>query len=235
MATVSALVADLVDEGREHAGETRIARGAVAEAAERHSQCVAVGVHLDRGGVPVDRVEGTENGELEVVHPLVCELCPASDAAEDERRHAPKASVGRDREDDSIAHANPEHSPRKLDHDRLHSIAVSTQDDFDVRSELTQGAAVVHVAGELDLATASKLEDALAELSSAADPVVVNLSECTFLDSAGMRVLLTAARRLAGEDRSLRVVTAESRILRVLEITAVDTLIAVHPSVEAAL
>ena len=93
----------------------------------------------------------------------------------------------------------------------------------------------MHVAGELDLATASKLEDALAELSSSADPVVVNLSECTFLDSAGMRVLLTTAHRLAGEDRSLRVVTADSRILRVLEITAVDTLIAVHPSVEAAL
>lgn len=112
---------------------------------------------------------------------------------------------------------------------------MSTTDDFDVRTELTQGGAVAHVSGELDLATASTLEDALGELPSSADPVVVNLSECTFLDSAGMRVLLTAARRLTDEHRSLRVVTADPRILRVLEITALDTLIAVHPSLEEAL
>jgi anti-anti-sigma factor len=112
---------------------------------------------------------------------------------------------------------------------------VSTADDVDVRTELREGGAVAHVSGELDLATASKLEDALVELPSSADPVVVNLSECTFLDSAGMRVLLTAARRLADQDRCLRVVTADPGILRVLEITAVDTLIAVHPSLEAAL
>ena len=112
---------------------------------------------------------------------------------------------------------------------------MSTADDFDVRTELTHDGAVAHVSGELDLATASKLEEALVELPSSADFVVVNLSACTFLDSAGLRVLLTAARRLAGEDRSLRVVTADPRILRVLEITAIDTLIAVHPSLEAAL
>jgi anti-sigma B factor antagonist len=112
---------------------------------------------------------------------------------------------------------------------------VSTPDDFDVRTELAQGGAVAHVSGELDLATAPRLEEALVELPSSANPVVVDLSECTFLDSAGMRVLLTAARRLADEDRSLRVVTADPRILRLLEITAIDTLIAVHPSLEAAL
>ena len=97
------------------------------------------------------------------------------------------------------------------------------------------GAAVVRVSGELDLATAAKLENSLSELAPHADPVVMDLSECTFLDSAGTRVLLAAARGLAGEARSLRVVTTDPRILRVLEITAVDTMIAVHPSVEAAL
>ncbi|HEX5028050.1 MAG TPA: STAS domain-containing protein [Gaiellaceae bacterium] len=113
---------------------------------------------------------------------------------------------------------------------------MATTDDFDVRSELLPGgAALTRVSGELDLATASKLEDALAELAPSADPVVVDLSECTFLDSAGMRALLAAARELRGDERSLRVVTADSRILRIFEITAVDTLITVHPTVESAL
>lgn len=111
---------------------------------------------------------------------------------------------------------------------------MTTSGDFDVRSETTPaGAAVVTVSGELDLATAPRLQDALAERME--DPVVVDLSECTFLDSAGMGVLLASARTLSESGRSLRVATADPRILRVLELTAVDTLIAVHPDVEAAL
>jgi anti-sigma B factor antagonist len=106
--------------------------------------------------------------------------------------------------------------------------------DFDVRSETApRGGAVLHVSGDLDLASAPRVEEAMSELN--ADPVVIDLSECTFLDSAGMRVLLAGARQLADAGRSLRVVTSDPRILRVLEITAVDTLIAVHPTVEDAL
>jgi anti-sigma B factor antagonist len=111
---------------------------------------------------------------------------------------------------------------------------VTTSGDFDVRSEATPtGAAVVYVSGELDLASAPRLQEALADL--VADPVVVDLSECTFLDSAGMGVLLASARRLSDSGRSLRVAADNPSILRVLEITAVDTLIAVHPDVENAL
>jgi anti-sigma B factor antagonist len=111
---------------------------------------------------------------------------------------------------------------------------VVTSGDFDVRSETTHaGAAVLYVSGDLDLASAPRLGEALTEL--VADPVVVDLSECTFLDSAGMGVLLASARALSNSGRSLRVAAADPRILRVLEITAVDTLIAVHPDVESAL
>jgi anti-sigma B factor antagonist len=118
--------------------------------------------------------------------------------------------------------------------EHLDSVGVTTSGDFDVHSETTAaGAGVVHVSGELDLASAPTLEEAIADLST--DPVVIDLSDCTFLDSAGMRVLLTGARELADAGRTLRVVTADPRILRVLEITAVDTLIAVHPTVDAAL
>jgi anti-sigma B factor antagonist len=105
--------------------------------------------------------------------------------------------------------------------------------DFDVRSETTPRGGVLRVAGDLDLASAPRVEEAISELD--ADPVVIDLSECTFLDSAGMRVLLAGARELADAGRRLRVATSDPRILRVLEIAAVDTLIEVHPTVEDAL
>ena len=95
------------------------------------------------------------------------------------------------------------------------------------------GATVVHVAGEVDLATAPRLEDALAGVES--EVVVIDLSRCTFLDSAGIRTLVSAERRLSDEGRSLRIVSVDPGILRLLEITAVDSLIAVHPSLDDAL
>ena len=89
------------------------------------------------------------------------------------------------------------------------------------------------VTGELDLATAPRLDAALADVT--ADTVVVDLSGCTFLDSAGIRALVATARALEGEGRGFRLVTSDAGIRRLLEITGVDTLIRVHPALDDAL
>jgi len=68
-----------------------------------------------------------------------------------------------------------------------------------------------------------------------ADVIVVDLSGCTFLDSAGIRALVGTARKLGETDRGLRVVTSDAGVLRLLEITGVDTLIRVHRSLDDAL
>ncbi len=94
------------------------------------------------------------------------------------------------------------------------------------------GVAAVFVTGELDLATAPRLDDALAAVS--ADVVVIDLSGCTFLDSAGIRALVGTAKELDASGRSLRLATSDPGILRLLEITGVDTLIQVHPSLDDA-
>ena len=111
---------------------------------------------------------------------------------------------------------------------------MTTSGDFDVRVETTPaGAAVLRVSGELDLATASRFEEAVASAAPATH-IVIDLSGCTFLDSAGMRSLVNASRDARPEGR-VDLVTTDPGILRVLEITGVDTVLAVHPSVEAAL
>jgi anti-sigma B factor antagonist len=111
---------------------------------------------------------------------------------------------------------------------------VSTSGDFDVRLEKTPaGAAVLHVSGDLDLATAPRFEEAVASAGPAA-PIVIDLSGCTFLDSAGMRSLVNASRSIQPGSR-IHLVTTDPRILRVLEITGIDSVLAVHTSVEDAL
>ena len=94
---------------------------------------------------------------------------------------------------------------------------------------------VVHVVGELDLATVPRLEEALAAAPTDAR-IVIDLGPCTFLDSSGVRVLAAAAG-LAEEagGRLDLVVTEDSGIARVLEITGMSTLARVHTSLEAAL
>ena len=57
------------------------------------------------------------------------------------------------------------------------------------------GVRLLEVFGELDLATAPRLEHALAE---AGDDVLLDLRGLTFMDSTGVRVLLEAAERGGG-------------------------------------
>ncbi len=112
---------------------------------------------------------------------------------------------------------------------------MATPGEFDVRTEPTRdGGVVVSVQGELDLATAPRLEEVLASRAPGSR-VVIDLSGCTFLDSSGVRVLALTANEAAADGARLELVVVDAGIARVLEITGIDTLIDVHSSLEAAL
>jgi anti-sigma B factor antagonist len=99
--------------------------------------------------------------------------------------------------------------------------------DIDHRAECI----VVRVAGDLDMATADAFGEKMTPLAVSTPHVVVDLSECTFVDSAGMRVLTATI----GQAERVSIVTSEPAVLRVLEITAVDTMVSVYPTLDAAL
>jgi anti-sigma B factor antagonist len=110
---------------------------------------------------------------------------------------------------------------------------VAREGAVDVTTEtLPDGAVVVHVDGELDLATSGALEAALE--ASNGSTVVIDLGACTFIDSSAVRVLVSAARSAEESGRALSLVARDPGILRVLEIAAVDTVLAVHPSIDDA-
>jgi len=102
--------------------------------------------------------------------------------------------------------------------------------DFEVAVEHLDDCVVVRVEGDLDMGSAQAFEDAMSSVGSAPH-VVIDLSECTFLDSAGMRLIATAVRHAA----RVSVVATDPGILRVLEITSIDRMVDVHPSLEDAL
>jgi anti-anti-sigma factor len=71
---------------------------------------------------------------------------------------------------------------------------------------------VVHVAlrGELDLAGAERLQEALEALCAAREPAVVDMRGLTFMDSTGVRLLLQMAERAREDTWALQVVAPVS-------------------------
>jgi anti-anti-sigma factor len=79
------------------------------------------------------------------------------------------------------------------------------------------------VSGELDLATAPQLEAALAaHLRSRPQTVIVDLSRVTFIDCAGLNVLLRARRRARYSQSTVRLGPVSTRVARVLTLTGTD-------------
>jgi anti-sigma B factor antagonist len=112
---------------------------------------------------------------------------------------------------------------------------VTASNEFDVTAETARkGVVVVRVTGDLDLATAPRFAHAVVATPTAPH-VVIDLTACTFLDSSGVRALVQAVRETTEAGRRVDVVAASAAILRVLEITAVDRMVSVHPSLEDAL
>lgn len=98
-----------------------------------------------------------------------------------------------------------------------------------------EGTTVVTLSGDLDLATAPKLRDALVKLATSGERcAVVDLSAVEFIDSTGLGVLVGCLKRFRSLDGDLRVVITTDRIARVFEMTGLDKAFSVHDAVEVA-
>jgi anti-sigma B factor antagonist len=81
-------------------------------------------------------------------------------------------------------------------------------------------AAVVSVVGEVDMATAPRLSQALELVDERVARVVIDLTQVTFLDSSALNALVRCQRQLEQRDIELRLVGPESQaVRRVFEIT----------------
>ena len=85
-----------------------------------------------------------------------------------------------------------------------------------------QGCAVVTVAGEIDIATVTRLREGLAGLAAGGRPLVADLDRVRFIDSAGLAALVGAANRAAAHGGSLHVVCARPRIRQLFQLTGLD-------------
>jgi stage II sporulation protein AA (anti-sigma F factor antagonist) len=98
------------------------------------------------------------------------------------------------------------------------------------------GVVVASLSGEIDLSNAAEITDALlGGVPNEALGLVIDLSEVSYIDSAGVRMLAELDHRLGWRAQTLRVVAPEeSRSRRVLEIAGLERVLSLDTTVEAA-
>jgi anti-sigma B factor antagonist len=97
------------------------------------------------------------------------------------------------------------------------------------------GWAIISPSGEIDLATVSQLEDALAaSIVDGNTDVAVDLTGVTFMDSTGLRALLAANQNLSSSGHRMALIVAGGPVDRLLDISGVGQTLAIFESLEAA-
>ena len=88
---------------------------------------------------------------------------------------------------------------------------------------------MVVVKGEIDISTAPTLEKALKKFSK--KEVFLDLRKTEFMDSAGLKVLITQRSRLEEAGGVLRLVVGEGPVMRLLELAGVREAFSIRPTI----
>ena len=106
--------------------------------------------------------------------------------------------------------------------------------DFGMDVGERDGFAVIAVTGSVDLITAPKLRERIADVVGDGHlRLVVDLRDTEFLDSTGLGALVGALKRLRLKDGEIRVVCSPGHVRKVFEITHLDRVFPMYESLEA--
>jgi anti-sigma B factor antagonist len=85
------------------------------------------------------------------------------------------------------------------------------------------GTARIVLEGELDLYTAPELKNAIVDLGDGLRWLTVDLSGVEFIDSAGLGILVAAARTMRGRGGSISLVGVDHGVHKVFRVTGLDS------------
>jgi anti-sigma B factor antagonist len=107
--------------------------------------------------------------------------------------------------------------------------------DIKVEARKSGDWAVVDVEGEVDVFTAPKLrEQIIALLTGGSTRIVVNLEKVGFMDSTGLGVLVGGLKRVKEKEGTLALAGAHGTVLRVLNVTGLNSVFPLHDTVDQA-
>ena len=110
---------------------------------------------------------------------------------------------------------------------------------MEVTAKMSDGVNLIQIAGRIDHDKAGELESALmphlgGPEAEGLPPLLLDMEGVSFLTSAGLRVLMIAAKTCKGQNRPIGVANLQPMIAEVIRISLFDLIIPVYPSVDAA-
>ena len=106
--------------------------------------------------------------------------------------------------------------------------------DFSTEVNATDEATVIHVRGEIDMATAGRLRDVIEPHMGPKQKIILDLSEVDFMDSACLKVLVQARGQLTENGGSLILSNPSKAAHRLLTVAGANDLLETdardHPS-----
>jgi anti-sigma B factor antagonist len=97
---------------------------------------------------------------------------------------------------------------------------MGAEDQLRIGVRRDSGRAIVALDGELDMATADQLQDAVADAAGAA-LVVLDLERLQFLDSTGLRGVLSAFELCRARGQEFAITPGSEQVQRLLGVTGV--------------
>lgn len=108
-------------------------------------------------------------------------------------------------------------------------------DELDVTVRRERGVVIAAVAGDIDVSTVTRLRECLFMLANSGRTLIVDLNQVTSIDSAGLGVLVGAARRADAHSGRLHAVCARPSIRRLLLLNGIDRRISLTATLDEAL
>jgi anti-anti-sigma factor len=107
---------------------------------------------------------------------------------------------------------------------------------MDITTKVQDGATVIKISGSLDGNTVNDAQQQIMPLISSRDlALVMDLKDCSYISSAGLRLLLMAAKQLATQNGNLVLCGLSPEIKDVMEMTGFNTFFKTFDSVAAAI
>src|SRR5512138_368813 len=94
---------------------------------------------------------------------------------------------------------------------------------------------IVSIAGSLDSGTSPDAQKALDSVLAGAKKVAMDFSNLDYISSAGLRVLLGAAKKMRASGGTLRMFGLNQSVKEVFEISGFSSILSVYPSEAEAL
>lgn len=95
---------------------------------------------------------------------------------------------------------------------------------MEIKKSIDKRTLVVQIIGEVDSVTSPILESSLIADINRVDNLILDLDQCTYVSSAGLRIFL-AARQHLSTDNEMTIINVSPSVMEVLELTGFTKII----------